>query len=270
MDNLYDICVENDVLGWLRPLWDGGGWTMGDDGILRQRQSQIAIDTPWLHHGHADYANCMLWHQVMFNLISERIEKLLPDTGKRFVPSGCQNCWKVVVRPQTIVQLFALNELQSKSDRPSKAGIEPRSTVEGSYGGYFYNDSYELGQESYVWVREAVDNYPNLGPEVPVILKRACTEMEFSVGPSDQWEVTEEQKRIEALIEKWVEINPEAGKRQQPENVITRVMRRWIEFAAERGDMTYLVFTGGKRVNKSYVTYHEDDQWLKTASMSGK
>ena len=69
--------------------------------------------------------------------------------GKKWVPSKCMGCWKVVVRLKTLKQLFSLLQLQMRMGRPSKCGIEVRESVNGLYGGYFYNHSLEEGLECY-------------------------------------------------------------------------------------------------------------------------
>ncbi|KPK37048.1 MAG: hypothetical protein AMJ69_12720, partial [Gammaproteobacteria bacterium SG8_47] len=108
--------------------------------------------------------------------------------------------------------------------------------------------------ECYKTVRAAVDAEPLLGPDVPVILKRACTEFEHEVGPSDKWEVTDEQRHIEALVDRWVVQDPMV--QDQPDYLINRVHRRWVEFAYAAGDGTYAHFTNGEPIYPAYVTYH--------------
>lgn len=251
---MYDWFKGHDVLEWLRPLWDGGGWMLNKDGKVEMIRNQVAINTPWVHHGHTDWAKCMLWNNIMFRVVSENITKHFSDM-KPFVPSGCQNCYKVVVRPKTLTQLFALNELEIKLGRPSKCGIEHRDSVHGLYGGYFYNRGIEAGRECYQTVRQAIDEIIDLGPEVKVILKRSCTEMEHSVGPSDKWEISEEQSIVESLIEEWTVSEKDVS--EQPEPVVWNVKRRWIEWAFAHGDETYKQFTGGKSITPGYITYHQ-------------
>lgn len=252
--SLYDWLKGHDILEWLRPLWDGGGWYLRKDGKIVPNRAMIAIDTPWVHHGHTQWAKCHIWSKVMFQVISLQMGKHFAD-GVPFVPSGCQGCYKVVVRPRTLVQLFALDELEKAMDRPSKCGIEVRQSVHGLYGGYFYNAGLEAGQECYAAVRAAVDKDNLLGPNIPVILKRACTEMEHACGPSDQWEVTEEQKVVENLVNEWVDW--ESDQEDQPDAVVWRVKRTWIDFAFASGDSTYKQFTGGRPIVPAYVTYHD-------------
>jgi hypothetical protein len=205
-----------------------------------------------------------LWHQIIFDLIS-----LKQPAEKQFVPRNCLSCWKVVVKPRTLEQLFHLLELQKASGRPSKCGIEPRESVNGLYGGYFYNRSIDAGLECYYAVSEMMtadtvlapllDEVDDDGKTTRLILKRACTEFEHAVGPSDKWpedynSVSPEQAAIEDIVERWVATDDVV--RAQPENVKWNVMRRWIEWAWMHGDPTYAKFTGGKPLYPPYVTYH--------------
>jgi len=250
----YEWLMAHDIYTWLRPLLDSGGWIVQDNGKLKARQKQFAIETPWVHNGHAGI-DCFTWTNILFNIISMNMGKYFKG-GKPFVPSGCQNCYKVVVRPKTLVQLFALDDLQKRLGRPSKCGIEVRSTVHGLYGGYFYNRGLENGEECYIAVREAVNNDPFLGEDVSVILKRGCTEMEHAVGPSDEWKITPAQETIERLVEEWVV--SDTREVEQPDPLIWHIKRRWIEFAYMNGDVTYLKFTRGEPLYPPYVTFHDE------------
>lgn len=250
--SLWEWLKAHDVLEWLKPLWDGGGWYFNDDGKLEINKQAIAIHTPWVHHGHTGWARCMLWSRVMFYAASMQMPKCFAD-GEMFVPSGCQNCYKVVVRPKTVTQLFELDKLEEEMGRASKCGIEVRDSVHGLYGGYFYNLGLDAGLECYKAIREAVDQ--RLGKDVAVILKRGCTEMEHAVGPSDKWEITDEQKEVERLITDWI-VEPEKNEGNQPEAVIWHVKRKWIEYAFKHGDVTYKELTNDKSIVPGYVTYH--------------
>jgi hypothetical protein len=184
--NYYDQLVASDVVEWVKDLLQQHGytWRYEDGKIIAQMQAGIA-DTPW-HHVKGDHRlNCALWHQIMFNMVSLRLP---PE--RRFVPSKCQACFKVVVRPKTLEQLFALMELEQRLGRPCKCGIESRDSVHALYGGYFYNWGLAEGLDCYELVRAEVDKEPRLGPDIDVFLKRSCTEYEHACGDSDTWKVT--------------------------------------------------------------------------------
>jgi hypothetical protein len=258
--SVYDHLKAHDIIDTLKPLLDTGAYELRHvDGKFVAKSLQIAKDTPWIHIRHADGFDCSMWHQIIFNAVSLK----LPE-GQRFVPRNCQNCWKVVIRPRTVQQLFNLHEMQKIMDLPSKSGIEVREHVHGLYGGYFYNKSKEQGIECYNAVYDAVSHNEILKPlldEVDqdgrttrLMLKRACTEFEHACGPSDKWEVTPEQNEVENLVERYVV--PDNMVIKQPEHLIWNIKRRWIEWAWKNGDTTYSRYTNGKPLYPDYVTYH--------------
>lgn len=267
--SVYDHLRAHDVIEMLKPLLDQGGWNLRDvDGKLFVRHPSVARETPWIHVKHEPGYECGLWHQITFNLISMQL-----PAEQRFVPRACQNCWKVVLKPRTLEQLFNVLEMQRRMDRPCKCGIEPRQSVHGLYGAYWYNIGKDAGLECYMAVYREVAAIPVLAPlldEVDadgrttrLMLKRACTEFEHACGPSDKWIITEQQNRIEDLVARWVSIDDRDI--EQPKNLIWNIQRRWIEWAWQYGDPTYAKYTGGAPLYPPYVTYHpavrmEDDE----------
>ena len=120
----------------------------------------------------------------------------------------------------------------------------------------------EEGLERYQQVRQKVDEWPGLGPDIEVFLKRACTEYEHACGDSDTWEITKDQLEIEGLINRWVVSDDIEHK--QPEKLIEHTHRQWIEWAYANGDPTYADFTGGKPLYRPYKTYqHVGDPKVK-------
>jgi hypothetical protein len=245
----YDWMCAHDIVEQLKPLWEQAGYYLRESDGKLTVDARIAIDTPWHHIKNKWDFDCGLWHRIVFDYISKRL-----PAQERFVPSRCQQCFKVVVRPKTLKQLFALEALQIRLQRPSKCGIEPRATVCGLYGGYFYNDGLEEALERYREVRSAVDADQHLGPDVSVIVKRGCTEYELECGPSDKWAISDVQLKFEALVNQYVAHDDVM--RSQPEHLVWHLHRKWIEFAYANGDLTYLEFTDGKPLYPPVVTYH--------------
>lgn len=250
----YDKACAGDIISKFRPLLVNGGYKLRDeDGKIVVTNPATSFDTPWHHVSHDPFLDCQKWHAILFELFS----KTLPD-GRAFVPSPCQQCWKVVVRPQTLLGLFSLLEIQLKLNRPSKCGVELRPYVFGLYGGYFYNHSLEEGLDCYKLIRNEVNQSDHLGTDIPVILKRGCTEYEQRVRHSTGWKVTPEQIAIETLVNKWFVTDD--IKRTQSDHQISTVHSLWIEFAYSYGDQTYKLFTNGEppsRLNVvQYETYH--------------
>lgn len=244
----YQLLKRQNVVNLLKPLLLQAGFYLRDvDGKI-DVAAHTGWDTPWHHVKHAHWADCGHWHKIIFDVVQEQL-------GTHWPPSECQHCWKVVVRPKTLEQLFQLLALQQHLGLPAKCGIELRDSVGGLYGGYFYNRGLELGGQCYQFVRGQVNNWKGLGPEVEVFLKRACTEYELTCGPSDQWIITQEQLEVEGLINQWVV--RDNALRTQPPHVLASIHQRWIEWAYAHGDETYRLFTNGEPIYRPYVQYQK-------------
>jgi hypothetical protein len=242
--NLYVNLVKKDYMQKLQPLLRRGWSLRPSDGVYVPANSTIYPYPPWIYTQQYDGLRCGVNQQVYWDIL-------------KYIPSQCRNCWKVVVRPQTLEHLFNLYEYQRESGIPCKCGMEKRETVYGLYGGYFYNQGKEEGLERYKEVREAVDEY--LSPETPVILKRYCTEYEIGGTPSDETpECTKEELDMERDISYLVP--PSGPGTNQPDHQVINVMRRWIHYAYSNGDETYKLFTDDSPLFKPYVTYHEEEE----------
>ena len=248
---LYEDIKGRNLIAAIKPLLQRGVLDIRhSDGKIIPRDLRHTWETPWLHHRPSYRHNCFIWKDVIFENVIQTV--LPPD--KRFVPSSCANCYKVVVRPKNLKQLFQLAELQYALDHASKCGIETRYSVFGMYGGYFYNRGLEEGKACYQRVREAVSKH--ISPDVKVLLKRSCTEMEHGIGPSDTWEITPAQKHFEDLVEaKFAMDVPILA--QQP-HLKEHVQMLWIEEAYKLGDETVWEYIDGP-LYPDYVTYHEDE-----------
>lgn len=249
--NLYMALDKLALVRKLKPLLERAGYILRpSDSKFVPRVVSVSWDAPWVYVKSLSDARCDLYHRIFFNVL-------------KHVHSYCRSCWKVVVRPQNLVQLFDLYELEREIGVPCKCGVEKRTSVHGLYGGYFYTRSKEQGLERYKEVRGLVDE--QLSPDVPVILKRYCTEFEIGgdgiegFGPSDQMpDCTKEEREMEKYIETHF---PRVGtSNPQPDHLSANVMMSWIEYAFAHGDQTYLEFTDGKKLTKDYVTYHEQKE----------
>jgi hypothetical protein len=246
--NLYMRLDKLAIIRKLRVLFDSGAYILrSEDSKIVPRVITMAWECPWIYTKPLPGARCDIYHKVFFRTLDH-------------VHTYCRNCWKVVVRPRNLVELFNLYEFQREMGVPCKCGIERRQAVEGLYGGYFYTRSKEQGLERYKEVRELTSE--RLSPETPVILKRYCTEFELGgwgkpgFGPSDQLpDTTDEEKEMEEWIEH--HFPPVGYNTLQPDHLAANVMMAWIDYAFTNGDETYKEFTDGKRLSKDYVTYHD-------------
>jgi hypothetical protein len=169
--------------------------------------------------------------------------------GKAAVPSGCSSCYKVKVIPRTLRELVAATEVAKGIQHRSKWGVDiDNPHTQTVYGGYFYVSGLEMARAVYKVVREALDAHPKLGPDVGMLIKRACTEYEIAVGPSDQFEFAPEQEALEAhLKSRFSNQSIPAGP--------AIPLAHWIDAAFRIGDDTYLDFTRGKRLRPQTVSY---------------
>ena len=226
---------------------------------------RMMTDPPWAYIKPGANQNCHFWHQILFNFVHEQ----------KKVPIACHNCWKVVVMPRDIEELFASYILINELGRAGKCGIEgDRANTDRFYGAYFYNNSIEEGLDCYNIVRKAIDREKmyetnilgapirvqfNNGYDEPVkvILKRACTEFEQQCGPSDTWTWDDEQVETERIAENaFTQDVISAG---MSDSQIARLAYMWIHKAFQWGDKKYMMFTNGNRMYPPPVTYHDMD-----------
>lgn len=253
-------------------------WMRPEDGKITY-QRRMAYNTPWCYHRSGPNMDCHFWHKILFDIVH----------GQQRVPIPCQSCWKVVVFPRDLEELFALMLLQRELDLPSKCGSEIlRTNTPRFYGGYFYNKSYEEGMERYNIVKQALAedreytgivmgcpvkvrfNNNKIGYEGPIrlILKRGCTEYEQNVGPSTEWTWDEAQEEIEAIAQdSFVQdiVNTQQSDRQRAE-----VYMKWIHGAFQVGDDKYLMFTNNNRLFRDTITYHDKDPERVKSVLSGR
>ena len=94
------------------------------------------------------------------------------------IPKYCFDCYKVLVTPRTVVELFKLLMLFEKMalplDNTRKCMVEARGDCSGTYKGFVYCRGIEEGNEVRKIVRNAVS--VSISPQVPVTLKRGCSE----------------------------------------------------------------------------------------------
>jgi hypothetical protein len=235
--NDYDLPTQ------LAPLFAQGYHIDHATGMITKRTAG-GWDTPWIYVKSIDSKKCNIDHNIKFNTY-------------KFIPPRCLQCWKVVATPNTFEQLMKLYEVECGMDVPCKCGIEVRDYTAKSYGGYFYNSSFEEGRERYEQVRKAMDDH--VGKDVPVLLKRGCTEFEFKSGiPAPMWHMTKEAEKVNEIVDLYVDDTPIHNGRQTRFQK-AHVFKRWMMWAHSRGDFSYTPWNGGERLVGDYVTFHEGD-----------
>lgn len=206
---------------------------------------QSGVTWVYFNQPPANTMRCDIYYNVLFPLF-------------RYISSRCRECFKVVVKPQTVVELFNLYELMRKQSYHCKCGLDTRELTEGTYHGFYYCRGLKQGLERFKVVRDCIPK------SVKVILKRYCTEYEVGgmrICASNKLppKLTPEQLTFERYaIDNYV---PEENKiSKQPEYVIREVLRRWIHYARVNGDLTYKEFTGGTPLYHEVVTYQDGDK----------
>ena len=251
-ENLYLNLTELDLITRLKPLLDKKGYVLRlEDAKFVPKIVFLSHEAPWVYVKDAN-ARCDIYHKVFYQCFGH-------------IHSRCRRCWKVVVRPKTVVQLFDLYELQKEMGVSCKCGIEVRETVNGHYGGYFYCQGEDEAHERYKQVREIIDD--RISKDVPVILKRMCTEFELGTPPGGDGThrpTTEIDKHISADDLQWEynieQLFPPIGyTNPQPDYLTAYTMRRWIHHAHANNDMSYKELTGGNSLYHDVITYHKGE-----------
>lgn len=244
-----NICGRDLITMFYDRLQDETYIINADTGKIHNKRElnndvEMAVDCPWMYTNNPKGMHCNWWRDIapLFN----------------FIPSHCLTCYKIVVRPTTVVGLYGLFKMQQKmaTDNPDcgcKCGIEKRDYVRGNYGGYFYTRSLQAGLDRYKEVRQMVDSY--IGPDTVVILKRACTEFELRFGPSDKWEETDNSIQWEKIIAEGCVMKE--WKYKQGDLHRMKVVREWIKRAWSIDDPTVYELTDGEPLAPSCVTYHD-------------
>ena len=240
-ENLYLEATKWDVISKCAGLFASGSLHLRSDYKIAHKHETPDKNITWLFNRHSD-RNCILYHRVAFKLYN-------------MVHSRCFNCWKIVAAPRTLSELMKIWKLQQKLDFSAKCGIEGhRLNSDKLYAGYWYNNSQEEGQKRYDIIRKAIDE--EISPDMPLILKRACTEFEQALGASDEWKMAEGQKDLEYIWEEAFVTDTLAM--NQSYHFRMHVFSQWIHHAFEHGDETYLEFTGGNPLFRKLKTYHQE------------
>lgn len=266
MANTRILYLEASKRNFTRDILNGnnGYHFRNEDGKIEAKGKSMAIDPPWAYVKPGPAQNCMFWHHMLFRQVF----------NSAMVPIQCHNCWKVVLAPRDIEELFACYIMQHEMGRPSKCGTETeRDNTPRNYGGYWYNNSLQEGLECYnavkaelergkVYEREILgcpvkvkfgNGYDESVP--PLILKRACTEFEQACGPSDQWNWDDEQVELERIA--FDSFSQEITHSRQTDIQLSIIFQDWIHRAFRVGDEKYLLFTNGNRLFPPPVTYHD-------------
>lgn len=239
---------DDKVTGKLEKLVEMGEFRVGESGRLRAGNPQGAKNTPWIFLNHnTRHKFCGLWNSIYCGQF-------------KLIPTPCRfSCWKTVIKPRTVEELFHVHDVLRATGLPSKCGADLRKYTFGPWAGFVYADTLEEGRRYYRTVRKVISD------DIPIILKRGCTEME-RLKPSNTWDqITQAEVRLEERLNDVFEFTELFF--QQAEWLKARIKERWIERAIEIGDPTAqhmaMVMSGGdlnlwQRLVVHSVEYQEE------------
>ena len=176
------------------------------------------------------------------------------------IPKYCFDCYKILIEPRTVMELFKLLMIFEKCalpyDNSRKCMCEARADCAGAYKGFIYTRGMEEGKEVRNIVREVISE--GISPKVRITLKRGCSEYarvypgyaRIKLGAAlmqynDDWQVHEDSFDANAGFGA-VDVSREQDGNQtaySPEELFA--MRYWLRYAATIGDASYLKIAGG-------------------------
>lgn len=178
------------------------------------------------------------------------------------IPEYCFGCYKVLIEPRTVAELFRLfmifEKLVLPNDNSRKCMVECRDYCAGAYKGFVYCRGPEEGKEIRDLLQKAVADH--IAPGVPVTLKRGCSEFSQAHPAYGQiqsgaeiMEYPQAWKVHEDAVDS-VSAWPEHPKAESPygNSVANGVyplreifaMQYWLRYAATIGDLSYLKISG--------------------------
>jgi hypothetical protein len=172
------------------------------------------------------------------------------------IPKYCFDCCKVLIEPRTVVELFKLfmvfEKIKLPGDNTRKCMCESRDLCPGAYKGFIYCRGVEEARQVYDLARKAVAQ--DIAPEVPVSLKRGCSEFELAypgyariesggvmMQYKKDWKVHEEFVDTNAVFSP-PDVNNADNAPYGPAEIFA--MHYWLSYAATIGDMSYLKVSG--------------------------
>lgn len=167
------------------------------------------------------------------------------------IPKYCFDCCKVVIQPRTVVELFKLlmvfERLRLPDDNTRKCMCETRDFAAGTYKGFIYCRGIEEAKQVYEIVRATVS--ADISTEVPVTLKRGCSEFELAypgyarIEPHGDMMPYRENWRVhEDFVDANAVFNPPDGVTTgsvayNPSEILA--LHYWLSYAATIGDTSY-------------------------------
>ena len=240
---IYEEFSRVDLIRPVKHHFDSGTFKFGYENTITL-QKATSVHSPWKIHKQAPDRKCNLWHDIYFNKYNH-------------MAKGCLDCWKIVVKPQTLKELVQISNLQKTLDMPSKCGIDRRDYTDCLYSGYWYcplSGGLEEARELYKTIKKEVRKQVH---GIDIFLKRGCTEMELRRGPSDTWKFSEGDQQYEQLLDSVLREECEISEGQS-ELLKVHIFTEWVRWAFKNGDKTWKEFCSVP-LARPVVTYHDSN-----------
>jgi len=178
------------------------------------------------------------------------------------IPKYCFDCYKVLIAPRTVLELFKLmmifDRIELPIDNSRKCMVEERKYCSGTYKGYVFCRGMKEADEVLGIVQAAV--HEDISPDVPVTIKRGCSEFEVAYPEYTKMEngpvmhYNEDWQEYEDLVEEFLVtkdyVKPDIAAikasgplpRYTPGEILG--MQYWLRYAATIGDMSYIKLLG--------------------------
>lgn len=173
------------------------------------------------------------------------------------IPKFCFDCYKVQVEPRTVVELIKLlmvfTDIRLPNDNIRKCMIELRADVSGMYKGLVYCLGLDDARDVVARLEAAVA--AEISPDIPVALKRGCSE--YAVKHPDFNRFDDNGEPVMTYPEAWREDEEYADKYLTrdltplpPRAPVTEftvsdalTLRAWLAFAVAKGEDSYKAVT---------------------------
>lgn len=245
---IFEELVKVDVLNPILPMLYEGRLTLESDGSISIKR-QMDPNSPWVFKSSPPDRDSTKWLEVYFRCY-------------RFIPRTCHSCFKVVLKPETLDDLYKVWKLQMKMDLASKCGLETRSFVRSKgYVAYWYCPIAGGLEEARSWFKKIKTKVKEQAIKGEIYLKKGCLEMELAVGPSDKWVHSTEHERLEYMLDQ-IFVQP-PDRTPQPAHHVIHVQRLWIERAWRCGDDTVFDYADKNLFQPSPIHYEDSEHEAK-------
>ena len=230
---------------------------ISDKDVLQIFQKGQVILAPYLKPGMRIYT------QFCRGISPHLWKKQHPGSCKRhiavfnkfnIIPEYCFNCYKIVVEPRTVIELFKLmvvfEKLELKNDNTRKCMVESREYLSGTYKGFIYCTGIEEGKEILNIIQQIVSK--EISNKIPISIKRGCSE--YAASYPEFAEVNQNKTPMKYRNEwsKYEDLADKEFKIDVPDTLIdtyntptytprdAQIMLAWLRYAATVGDLSYL------------------------------